>query len=174
MELTKDETIKASIVQAAQKLFQHYGLSKTTMEDIAKALGKSKSSLYYYYSTKEEIFQAVVQQEKDIIFTDIKAAIGKVNSAKDKFKIFAVTKFKEIKKRQILHKIILDEIYDNVCLFEIIRKKYDITEIDIIKSILRHGVTTGEFFIENNKKLEAISLICADLFRSRSNDDDGT
>jgi AcrR family transcriptional regulator len=165
MELTKDEIIRALIIEAAQKLFQHYGLGKTTMEDIAKALGKSKSSLYYYYATKEEIFEAVVQREKNIIFTDIKTAIAKVDTAEEKFRIFAQTKFKEIKKRQILHKIILDEINDRVCLFEIIRKKYDIIELEMIKDILSYGITTGEFDIKDKKTLEAVSLVCAVTLR---------
>ena len=36
----KDELIREEILKVAQKLFQQYGLKKTTMEDIAKALGK--------------------------------------------------------------------------------------------------------------------------------------
>jgi len=165
MELTKDEITRTSIIEAAQKLFQHYGLSKTTMEDIAKALGKSKSSLYYYYATKEEIFAAVVQKEKDIVFADIKAAIAKVDTAEEKFKAFAITKFREIKKRQILHKIILNDIFDNLCVFEIIRKNYDIIELEMIKNILSFGVKNGEFEIKGKKTLEALSLVCAITLR---------
>ncbi|OYW78704.1 MAG: TetR family transcriptional regulator, partial [Sphingobacteriia bacterium 32-37-4] len=47
--MVKEEIFKEDIIREAQKLFQAYGLKKTTMEDIAKALGKGKSTLYYYY-----------------------------------------------------------------------------------------------------------------------------
>src|ERR1700761_4854210 len=165
MELTKDEIIRASIVKAAQKLFQHYGLSKTTMEDIAKALGKSKSSLYYYFTTKEEIFEAVVQQEKDIILKDIKSATAKVDTAEEKFRVFALTKFNEIRKREILYKIIHNDILDNVCLFQMIRKKYDILELELIKDILKLGIENSEFDINGIQRLDATALFCAITLR---------
>lgn len=52
------------IVDAAQKRFAHYGLAKTTMNDIADDLGISKASLYYYFPDKESIFKYVVQMEQ--------------------------------------------------------------------------------------------------------------
>ncbi len=165
MKLTKDEIVKATIVEAAQKLFQHYGLSKTTMEDIAKSLGKSKSSLYYYYSTKEEIFEVVVQQEKEEIFKNIMSGVALGTRAQDKFRIFAKTKFAEIKKRQILHKIVLDDFHNHICLFEMIRKKYDTREIQIIKEVLSFGIENGEFDSAYRGNLEAVSLICATTLR---------
>ncbi|WP_461492021.1 TetR/AcrR family transcriptional regulator, partial [Pontibacter sp. HJ8] len=51
----KDEAIKTEILNEAQKLFRHFGWTKTTMEDIAKATGKGKSTLYYYYKSKDDI-----------------------------------------------------------------------------------------------------------------------
>ncbi|MDR3679538.1 MAG: helix-turn-helix domain containing protein [Flavipsychrobacter sp.] len=165
MELTKDEIIKASIIEAAQKLFQHYGLSKTTMEDIAKSLNKSKGSLYYYFTTKEQIFEAVVQKEKNIILNDIKTAMAQANTAEEKFKVFALTKFNEIKKREILYKIIHDDILDNVCLFQMIRKRYDSIELEIIKEILTFGIKNKEFGINGNKQLDAVALVCAITLR---------
>jgi len=40
----KDEIVKNEILFQAQKLFQQYGLKKTTMDDIALACGKAKST----------------------------------------------------------------------------------------------------------------------------------
>lgn len=161
MEPAKDEIIKALIVEAAQKLFQHYGLGKTTMEDIARSVGKSKGSLYYYYATKEEIFEAVVQKEKYIIFNDIKAAIAEAGTAEEKFKTFALTKYRSIKKRQILYRIIHEESLENACLFMLIRKKYDKVELDTIKDILSYGNETGEFDTIGDQKLEMVASVCA-------------
>ena len=54
MKEKKDELIVQDIINGAKKLVQQYGLKKTTMEDIAKAAGKSKSTLYYYFKDKED------------------------------------------------------------------------------------------------------------------------
>jgi AcrR family transcriptional regulator len=38
--MERNEIVNQSIIDAAKKLIQQYGFSKTTMEDIAKAAGK--------------------------------------------------------------------------------------------------------------------------------------
>ena len=43
--MDKEEIIVSEIIESAKKLFQQYGLRKTTMEDIAKSTGKGKSTL---------------------------------------------------------------------------------------------------------------------------------
>ena len=53
--MTNDNEQKERILSAAKNLFSRFGLEKTTMEDIAKAAGKGKSSLYYYFKSKEEV-----------------------------------------------------------------------------------------------------------------------
>ncbi|MBS1745874.1 MAG: TetR/AcrR family transcriptional regulator [Bacteroidetes bacterium] len=54
--MTKKENIKRKIGEAAMQCFSRYGLEKTTLDDIAKGVGLKKSSLYYYYKNKEDIF----------------------------------------------------------------------------------------------------------------------
>ena len=51
------------IVEIAKDIFARFGFKKTTVEEIAKAARKTKSSLYYYFNNKEEIFQAVIEHE---------------------------------------------------------------------------------------------------------------
>ena len=55
------------ILNAAQKRFAHFGISKTSMEDIAADIGLSKSSLYYYFTTKEDIFKAVIARVEAVV-----------------------------------------------------------------------------------------------------------
>lgn len=79
--IVKDDIVKADILKAAEKLFQQFGLRKTTMEDIAKAMGKGKSTLYYYYNNKEEIFDAVVMKEMWEVFDITQNAVENARSA---------------------------------------------------------------------------------------------
>lgn len=80
----KDELIKTEILREAQKLFVHYGWSKTTMEDIAKAAGKGKSTLYYYYKSKEQIFDNVVTREMEEVFRITNEEVQKAQTAEDR------------------------------------------------------------------------------------------
>ena len=61
----KKDANRASILKIAQEIFSKYGYKKTTLDDIANAVRKGKSSLYYYFPSKEDLFQAVIQKEVD-------------------------------------------------------------------------------------------------------------
>ncbi|MBK6586125.1 MAG: helix-turn-helix transcriptional regulator [Coprothermobacter sp.] len=37
---------------SSAKIVQQYGYKKTTVSDIAKAMGKVKSAIYYYFPTR--------------------------------------------------------------------------------------------------------------------------
>ncbi|HNX67284.1 MAG TPA: helix-turn-helix domain-containing protein, partial [Bacteroidales bacterium] len=60
----KDDA-KAKIVEIAREIFTRFGFKKTTMEEIAVASRKGKSSIYYYFTSKEDVFKAVVEREAE-------------------------------------------------------------------------------------------------------------
>ncbi|HET6559677.1 MAG TPA: TetR/AcrR family transcriptional regulator, partial [Prolixibacteraceae bacterium] len=49
----KKDANRESILKTAQEIFSKYGYKKTTLDDIANAVRKGKSSLYYYFTSKE-------------------------------------------------------------------------------------------------------------------------
>ncbi|GLR17207.1 TetR/AcrR family transcriptional regulator [Portibacter lacus] len=48
-----------SIIDAAEKVFSRQGFANTKMEDVAKALGMSKGTIYFYFSSKENLYMAI-------------------------------------------------------------------------------------------------------------------
>jgi len=161
---TKDDVMRKSILEAAQQLFQEYGLNKTTMEDIAKKIGKAKSSLYYYYANKEEIFKEVVFKEKRDVENDVNIAVEKETTASGKLKAFAFARFRAIRKRKVLYKILSNEMQNNPCMIDNLRENYNRIEHDIISCIILTGVETGEFNIDT-KDLDIICYILNSTLR---------
>src|SRR3546814_3412867 len=51
---------RASILEVARRSFFEKGYAATTMSGIAATLGGSKSTLWRYFSSKEELFAAVL------------------------------------------------------------------------------------------------------------------
>ncbi|MGB5824744.1 MAG: TetR/AcrR family transcriptional regulator [Proteocatella sp.] len=51
---------KSNILDAAKKLFSEKGILQTTMDDIAKEADYSKSTIYVYFSSKEEIYNHII------------------------------------------------------------------------------------------------------------------
>jgi AcrR family transcriptional regulator len=54
---------RAEILEAARTLYQRYGYKKTTMDDIAKAAGITKPTVYSYFKGKKDILVALVEWE---------------------------------------------------------------------------------------------------------------
>ena len=49
----------ARILEAAERLFRHYGYAKTNVADIARDLGMSPANIYRFFASKTEIHQAI-------------------------------------------------------------------------------------------------------------------
>ncbi len=58
----KSEERRQAILDIAKKSFLEQGFEKTSMSFISKELGGSKATLYNYFDSKEEIFEAVMHQ----------------------------------------------------------------------------------------------------------------
>lgn len=156
LKCSKEELLRAEIVKAAQKLFQQYGLQKTTMEDIAKVMGRGKSTLYYYYKNKDEIFGAVIMREIDEVFEKTKNAIEKVTSAEDKLKTYFLVSLRTVKGKVNLYKIVKGEIVNNEFHVKTLIKKFNAREVEIVKEIMLMGINNGEF---NESLKEDIDLL---------------
>lgn len=57
------QNAKDIILASAENLFAKYGYEKTTVEDIAKAAGKAKTAIYYYFDGKATIMRTVMDKE---------------------------------------------------------------------------------------------------------------
>ncbi len=67
-----------AILDAAQQVFEQYGARRANVEDVARAAGVSRSTLYRAYPTKEALLQAVLDRETDLFFDQLdELAAGK-------------------------------------------------------------------------------------------------
>ncbi len=160
MEQNKDEKVRAEILQAAERVFQKWGLNKTTMEDIASEAGKGKSTLYYYYESKDAIFDAVVRQEVDYLLSTARKAASTGKTAKEKIKRYIVSLMMEMKNFIVLYAIVRREIRGDQKVIQKLRKVFQDKEEAFVKEILLEGIRSGEFsFIDENELLQSTKAI---------------
>ncbi len=142
--MTKDEIVKTEIIAQAQKLFKQFGLKKTTMDEIAAACGKAKSTLYHYFKNKEEVFDEVLKLELLNIRTVVSIEVDKqadfINKIKTYFRVFhqetlnTINLFR-ILKQEIKSELIKSSRFNNVIDFE---KKF-------LSGIILSGFQKGKF-----------------------------
>lgn len=81
----KDEK-QLKIIEAAKEIFSRYGFKRTTMGDIAEAVGMSRPALYLVYPSKEDILAAVVDSMCHSTLSEIRQQLPLIETAKDKLK----------------------------------------------------------------------------------------
>ncbi len=155
----KQKAIKHKIVNIASNVFSKFGFKKATMEDIAYAAGMGKSSIYYYFKSKEEIFEAVVKKEAYELSLEIEKRVVNVNdNPKEKIRNYVFIRMKYLKEMVNFYETLKNDYLANLAFTERIRKKYDKDEQQTIKTILEEGVNQGIFNL-NNTKLASTALV---------------
>lgn len=159
MVVQKDQ-IRDDIVSVAAKIFTRFGYKKTTMEEIAMASRKGKSSIYYYFSSKEDIFRAVVEKEAEELKKDLKMAIDEVDNPIGQLKKFILFRMHKLKTLTNFHTVLKSDSLAHFDFIENIRKEYDEDEIEIVTRILKIGIEKGKFVIDD-PDLAAVALVTA-------------
>jgi AcrR family transcriptional regulator len=59
------ERIRSSLLEQGKVCFTTYGVKKTNVEDLTKAVGISKGAFYLFYDSKEELFFEILAQFED-------------------------------------------------------------------------------------------------------------
>lgn len=154
------EKIKRKIIISARDIFSQYGFNKTTMSDIAKKTGMGKSSLYYYFKSKEEIFEKVVVYEADILKNELARALEKSKGAKEKLRSYINVRMIIFNKLSNYYNAVFSDDLSHFDFIEKVRERYNKEEIDIIQRILNKGIEQGYFRIENTE-LTAIAIFTA-------------
>jgi len=77
--IVKDpETRRTEIIDIAEELFLKSGYNETAVSDIVKRVGVSQGTFYYYFKSKEEILNAIIER----YISDIKIGVETI-AAKD-------------------------------------------------------------------------------------------
>ena len=133
------------IVLAARRVFARYGYSKTTMEDISAEVEMGKASLYYYFPTKENLFQAAIKHEQDEFIKKADSLFQKHTSAGEKLRNYVEERLKFIQELVNLGTLSFNAVHDRHAIFLKMYESFAEREISIIKKIIKEGQSKGEF-----------------------------
>ena len=148
--VNKEEYRKKIIVVSGQ-IFSRYGFKKTTMDEIAQALKMGKSSIYYYFKSKEDIFEAVVLYEANMLRNELTKSIKSVDSPIEKMRNYVFVRMKAFEKLSNFYNAIFDKNLDHFDFIEKIRSRYDREELAILRLILYHGARKKVFNVKESE-----------------------
>ena len=154
------DTTYLQIVEEARQLFATKGLTNTTMNDIAKASGKGRRTLYTYFNNKQDIYWAVINSEMNRLYERLEAVVKKDLPPNEKLEEYIDARLEGI--REIVHRngSLRAEFFRDIAEVEHARKKILKSEIDLLRKILDEGVSKGKFIVHNSLATATI-LHCA-------------
>ena len=70
-----DPAKRQQIIDGARRVFIEMGFDAASMNDITRAAGVSKGTIYVYFANKEELFEALIEEERGSIFKNLYEAL---------------------------------------------------------------------------------------------------
>jgi AcrR family transcriptional regulator len=78
-----DHEVRTQIVEAATEFFGLYGYEKTTVSDLAKAVGFSKAYIYKFFDSKQAIGEVICSNRLNAIMAAVDEAVTSASSASE-------------------------------------------------------------------------------------------
>jgi AcrR family transcriptional regulator len=72
----EDPAKRRQILEGARRIFVSVGFDAASMNDITREAGVSKSTLYVYFRSKEDLFGALIEEVRERYFAEVEAMLG--------------------------------------------------------------------------------------------------
>jgi AcrR family transcriptional regulator len=82
----QEHSIRDQIIEAAGEHFSHFGYGKTTVSDLAKAIGFSKAYIYKFFDSKQAIGEAICAQNLAAMMAKVHDSMAGSSSATDRLR----------------------------------------------------------------------------------------
>lgn len=144
LEATRQENINR-ILDAAERLFKHYGYTKTNVADIARDLGMSPANIYRFFSSKADIHQALANRMLDGSYQMAVANAKRPVSATERLRDHV------LQQHRLTLETMLDEkkVHEMVVIaieqqWPVITQHLDRLHL-LLTDLIREGIEAGEF-----------------------------
>ena len=138
------EVRKNELVDAAEELFKEKGYSRTSIADIVNKVGVAHGLFYYYFDSKEDIIDAIVQRMVDEFVVSINEIIDDEGlNAKEKFKRLFFSTFNRKKEKIYFFDYYNQE--ENRLMYSKYMTTISDRVVPLITEIIEQGIEEGVF-----------------------------
>lgn len=134
---------KRKIFETSMKLFAEKGYDGTSVEEITSIVGVAKGTLYYHFSSKEEIFYFLVEEGMKLLQNSIAIKTAQLSSSIEKLKAVILIQCKILNKYQDFITIVISQMWGNEPRNKRCRE-YVEQHINVIQAIVNEGIKNKE------------------------------
>ena len=163
----KELTTEEKIIDAARKLFTQKGFAATKTRDIAEEAGINLALLNYYFRSKQNLFQIIIEEKFDQLFGAINPILSNSEiSIEEKIETLVTNYTNMLLGNDDLPLFVLSEIKTNEFLIKRVRQNAEILSNPVIEKQLKERgfTTTGFNFIMNVMSLTLFPFMSKPLF----------
>lgn len=140
-----DHEVRNQIVAAATEHFSRYGYEKTTVSDLAKAIGFSKAYIYKFFESKQAIGEMICANCLSQIETEVRAAVAEAELPPEKlrrmFKVFTQASLRLFFQDRKLYEIAASAATEQ---WQAARA-YEERVQQLLQEVLQEGRQSGDF-----------------------------
>jgi AcrR family transcriptional regulator len=151
------ERRRQEIMSAARTLFITKGLRNTTLDEIAETSAFGKGTIYNYFTSKDDLFHAIIDQLIEETFSANRAAIHAApDNARAKLLAYALSSVSHFEANNEVFLMIMRE--QNQLTSEMISKFMDRyrEKLSMVSEPIQSGMQSGEIQTSDPKKLAAM------------------
>lgn len=134
---------KRKIFETSMNLFATKGYDATSIEEITSVVGVAKGTLYYHFSSKEEIFTFLVEEGMKLLQNSISIKIANCTTLVNKLKAILLIQIKVMTKYEDFMTIVLSHVLGKGSI-NLTCRKYVFEYIDTVEKIIQDSIDNGE------------------------------
>lgn len=151
---------KDQILDAAKLLFNRQGYAKTSVDDISQAVGMRKSSLYYYFKNKEDLFMCSFKNDWEKKFSVFESEANKVLHPSDRILTYITQSLNYYEKVVIEHKIPVKSLIETRNLYRNFVNQINSGGVEYYAKTIKEGIASEDFTTCDVQKVaETLSVI---------------
>jgi AcrR family transcriptional regulator len=150
------DVTRHNILTVARTVFARKGADNTTMDDLARASGLGRRTIYTYFKSREELYQEVIDREIEVILKQLYRVAGMRITPEKKIIRFMVNHMKTIENLIRKDLLLRMEFLRRGERIENVRKVLDLHEKACFAATLREGAQSGIFLVEDIENTAAL------------------
>ncbi len=141
------ERRRREIILSAMKVFIEKGIDNTSMEDLAKALGKTKSYFYFYFRSKEDLIISIFRYLKERALEEMEERLQGIEDPAERLEVWVREHFRQVRENPDFLRFVYSFVFSSMARrMDLIRNlnKRD-RYFGLIQEIIEEGQREGKF-----------------------------
>jgi len=153
------EQKKEMLIEAARVALSKYGFKKVTLEDIAEKVGMAKTSVYYYFESKEAIIKAVARRQFNSLVGRMRDAVEAAPDPEKKLIELVKARYQFLQEVKALAGLNMEELVKQVGpMIRPERDRFLGAEMELFRQVIQEGVSKGHFAVDDPELFALVAI----------------